>query len=1133
MSLPWHGTHWRLPSASRSSTNSERHVRTPLTPPSGVGAQKKTMGPNGSTPRLELFGGPRVTTARGLLRLSPYQELLLTLVWGQEATGLTRRRAIGLLWEEADDRRARQRLRQLLFELRVRLGCDVVDTGAEDVLRARHTAATSDLEEFRRALDAGDVRHALSVQRQEFGGTLRRLPGEAFEDWLEAKRGRLRRELREAAAARWDRAQPAGDWSAARDAAEVLYALDPANEKVVRMTIEARAMTGGVEAAEAAYAAFLEALEEGERPSREVLRLVERVRRLSEAVTAPQATGQARQEERLPLIGREIELGAAREALDRVRAGTFEFVLLKGDAGVGKTRLLEEVAKEAHLKGFRCLWASPVELEQRIPLNPLVDALGGPEVKRQVQTLDNPWKAVLSAVLPHRDPDDEPILVPPVKESSLSRRLYEAFSILFSRMAAEEPTLLILDDIHWADATTIAVLQFTQRRWRSGPFGVIAAIRHRPMRCADDVSRYLDPGGDLAVTPIEVRDLDLPGAQRLVTAVAGRSLSDDALRHLTELGGCNPFYLIELTRDYVAGRLRLPDTPGDGVTIPISLQQLVDARMQHLSDDAMRTASVLATWGSAVPFADLTAVMDMGVDRCVEVVEELARWELVHQDRNGVHFVHALFRSAIYAQLSEARKVVLHRLVAERLLTRHPSPHDELAIHFAHAADAKRAVQFGRLAATAAMENGALAEAAYFFQVVVDNETDPKERAEATADLAGLLHMKREMARANPLLELAATRLRAVGRGRRALRMDIRRVEGLVEVGATPLSELLGRLETIKAASKEAGDWEALALALDAELKLLHRGGMVEEIRGLFAEMRDCATKPDPAAVSVANASLAMNVLFGDCDEGLRCAERALEMARASGDSEVTLRALHRLVVVHTFRGSLLLPSAATILEEANRAAESCGDLEFRFGLAGNQGVFLIDAGELDRAEVALDRAADLIAGADAGFMRCCHLCDRGELALERGLFDVARAYYEEAEALLRPGFPPWVAMTTSAAIGLAALESGAIMEAHRREALLPPDPSAWYFDPNRILLFRARLLERRRQPAAALELLRDQADVLAHRLPLTFLRTEILACRITHRARLAHDQHAFARALDLAQSLNLTARVRDLELAW
>lgn len=1090
------------------------------------------MEPTAPTRRLQLFGGPRVTTPHGPVRLSPHQELLLTLVWGQEAAGLTRRRAIGLLWEEGDDPRARQRLRQLLFELRIRLGCDPVDTRADDLLCPRQATMVSDLDSFREALSTGDLGHALSVHCHEFGGRLRRLPGDAFEDWLEAKRARLRRELRDAAALRWDRAQSAGDWRDARDAAEVLYALDPANEKVVRMTVEARAMTGGREAAEAAYAAFLDGLEGDERPSPETLRLVERVRRLAETTTAlSPGTHTGRRKERLPLISREAELRGAREALDRVRSGAFEFVLLKGEAGVGKTRLLEEISREAHLKGFTCLHASPVELEQRIPLNPLVDALGTPHIKRQVQALDNPWKAVLSAVLLHPEPGEKPIVVPPVSESSLSRRLCEAFSILFSKMADEEPTLLVLDDIQWADATTVAVLQFTQRRWHSGPFGVIAAIRPERYRSVDDVSKYLDPSGDLSVTPIDVRDLDPEGARRLVTTVAGEALDPDTVQQLAELGGGNPFYLIELTRDYVAGRLQLPETSGDGLTIPISLRQLLDARIECLSADATSVASVLATWGSPVSLADLCAVTGTSLGRCVEVVEELASRELVHQELDRVAFIHALFRSATYARLNEARKVVLHRRIAERLLIREPPPNDELAIHFARAADAPRAVQFGRLAATTAMESGALAEAAYFFQVVVENETNAESKAEATADLARLLHMKHEVVRANPLLELAGSRLRAVGKRRRALRMDIRRVTGLAEIGATPLSDLLERLTKVKNTAKRTDDWEALALALDAELHLLHHAGEVDRIRALFSEMRACAGAPDSVASCVANASLAMNVLFGDSDEGLRCAEAAVRIAERTRDPAAILLAHNRLILVHAFRGSLYLPGAAGLLRRADELAEASGDLQMRFDLTCNQGVFYLDAGDLDRAEVAIDRATSLLKGAEASSrMQFALACNRGELAIERSDYDAALRHYQAAEATIQDTSPPWHAAVASAGIGLAALQTGFISEARRREADLPSDPPEWYFDPVLILMFKARLLEKRRRPSDAVAFLRAQGGFLTGRFPMPLVRTEILASRISRQARLHPDQEAHQRAAIIARELHLETRLKELQ---
>ncbi|MCG6954695.1 MAG: AAA family ATPase [Gemmatimonadetes bacterium] len=985
-----------------------------------------------------------------------------------------------------------------------------------------------DLGAFREALARGDLRRALQLQTLDFAGRIRRPPGEAFEDWLEGKRERFRRELREAAALRWDQSYPTGDWNAACDAAEVLHALDPSNEQAVRMVIEARARTGGPEGAEAAYLDFLEGLDTGHRPAPETLELMERVRRLARDTPAPGAGG-AHREARVPLIGRETELGAARDALDRVRAGAFEFVLLKGEAGIGKTRLLEEITREAQLKGFRCLRASPVELEQRIPLNPLVDALAGADAKRHVLALDDPWKAVLSAVLPYQEPGEDPLPVPRVEESRLSRRLYEAFSILFSRMAAGEPTLLVVDDIQWADATTVAVLQFTQRRWRSGAFGVMAAMRPESGRADEDIGKYLDPGGDLAVTPIDVGDLDADGAMRLVRAVAGEPVSVEAVQGIMDLGGCNPFYLIELTRDYVAGRLALPDTPRDGVTIPISLRQLVDARIEHLSEDAVRAASVMATWGSPLRLVDLAAVTNVRMEQCVGVVEELARWGFVEQSLDTVRFAHALFRSAFYSRLNEARKVLLHEMVAERLVSRQPPPCDELALHFARAARAEGAVQFGRQAATNAMENGALAEAAYFFQIVVENEREARGKAEATADLARALQMKHEIARANPLLELAATRLRSVGNENRALRMDIHRVKGLAEVAASPLPDLLDRLATIKTTARTVEDWEALALALDAELQLLHRGGMVEKIRSLFAEVRECAAKPEPAVASVANASLALNVLFGDREEGLKSAEKAVAMAERTQDPGALLLAFNRLVLVLAFEGRLYLPGATAVLERAQQVAESYGDLQLRFDLACNEGVFYLDAGDLEPATDAIDRAAALIDGAEAPRLHYSVACNRGEIELERRSFADARRYFDAAEAALRRSSPAWHAAVASAGIGLAALHTGAIAEATRREAELPPDPPSWYFDPTLILSFRARMLERRRQPAEAVALLRRQADGLAVRQPLPLVRTEILASRISRRAGLVQDQRASDRALVLAQRFGLATRAREL----
>ena len=137
----------------------------------------------------------------------------------------------------------------------------------------------------------------------------------------------------------------------------------------------------------------------------------------------------------------------------------------------------------------------------------------------------------------------------------------------------------------------------------------------------------------------------------------------------------------------------------------------------------------------------------------------------------------------------------------------------------------------------------------------------------------------------------------------------------------------------IKTVAREIEDWAALALALDAELHLLHRAGTIDGIPALFTQMQECTTKSDMVAASVANASLAMNVLFGDSDEGLRCAEAAVHLAEQAGDAGVHLLALNRLVIAHTARGALNMPGPSAILAKARCLAESSGDLQQRFDL--------------------------------------------------------------------------------------------------------------------------------------------------------------------------------------------------------
>jgi DNA-binding SARP family transcriptional activator len=1075
---------------------------------------------------LTLFGGPLLHRSPGVgVLLTPSHERLLTLVWGHEERGISRSSAIWLLWEEDDTARSRQRLRQLAHDVGIRLGFRPLAGHGHGRLMPASGLMTSDLEDFQEALATSELRKALELFHLGFAARLDgRTGGEEYEDWLLSKRETLRRRLADTAARAWDRARPAGAWPQALEAAEVLAALDPGSETAVTRLVEARALTGSLQAAEQAANDFLARLPAGRVASREATALFERIRGMRPIRAATERPGRSDP----PLVGRRHDIHVARATLEQVAAGNFEFLLLIGEGGAGKTRLMEEIRKEALVGGFRCLEARPVELERRIPLNPLLDMLGDPAAAAHIRSLEEPWRAVIASLLPTLPAGMDPPVVPPIAETSLSRRLYDAFSILLSAMAQSGPHLLFLDDLHWADTTTVSVLQFVQRRWRAGPLGVVAAVRPELVRATDEAARYLSDTTDLPVTKVELGDLSDDEARTLVDLAAGMALEPAAADRLLALGGRNPFYLIELARDFVAGKVQLPELPTEAITLPISLRQLLEPRVQGLGEAAANVASHLAVWGRPIALGELARLTGHSLADTAAAVEDLEICRLATVEDGRVTLGHELFRSTIYQSLSSTRRALLHGRVAEHLTALGSQQPGETAIHFARAGNAAGAALRGREAADRAMESGAMAEAAYFLQLVVDNVSDALLKAEATADLGKVLHMNREITRANPVLELAASRLRAVSRHDRALRMDIRRVEGLAELGAAPLSDLLDRLATIKSLARAASDDEALALALDSELHLLHRSGKVPEIRSLFNEIRPLTGSSNRAAACLANAALALNVLFGDAEEALTCAREAVRIAEGG---EHTLQALSRLIMVIVTRGEMGLPEYGPLLARARDIAMRSGELALRFQIESNQGVYFLDSGDSDRAEHSFLTAGALLSRADASVLRISHYCNMGELCVLRHDFLQAREWYLSARDLMGHGIPAFYEKLVAAGLGLSALELGALAEARAHEATLDINEPVLYYDPWLLLYFVSKLHERRGTVAKAIGVLEAGETRVRDRFPLTWLRLQLRRASLANRLGTPVDHEDLTVAWLLARRLHLKHLEEDLRL--
>lgn len=1041
--------------------------------------------------RLRLFGGPEITGSGGPVKLTPHQQCLVALVAVAGAGGIDRARVIQLFWEAADSPRTRHRLRQLVHGLRSRVGAEALGPSDADPLRFSHVG--TDLEAWARLLEDGPLLEAAELLRAGFAVRIHEPPSRTFADWLDGKRQAMRARLEDRAARVWDASSEAARWHEARDAAEALFLLAPSDESRVRCVIEARAMTGNRQAAEAAYGSHRATLGDDDLLHPSVVALMERIRAMSLRETG-RTGGRGGTVRGIPLVGREETLRELASCLDRVCEGEVQLALLTGEGGIGKTRILTELRRRAGIEGFRVLSASPVQVEQRLPLSALADALGGADIRHHVAGLDEPWRTLVAAFLPTHQGISTLNEVPPIQESGLSRRLLDAFSFLLAAVAEEGPTILTVDDLQWADDTTLAVLQFVKRRWDGGSLGIIGTVRPPRELGRRWPSPYLNQLMAVADHRRDLTGLSPEQARTLIHHTAGKNLSEDEEERLVALGGRNPFFLIELTRDHLGGRLPLSQARDEPLPLPISLQELFESRLDTLAEPARAIAEILAIRGRPIAMSKLTTLAEMSLEDTAQSVEALLGPRLAEVDRGMVSISHELFRSAFYQQVSPARLAMRHLQIAHHLLAEAgPLPHGELALHLSRGGEAARAAHHGRLAAERAVENGAIAEAIHLLRIVVENEPDDSTRAEGTAELARLLHVSRDMERAAPLLEAAADQLRVVGRRTQALRLDIRRVESLVEASGTPVAEAVDRLTHIKEEARREGDWVAVAMALDTEMHLLHQVGDIESIRGIFAEMRACLHSGDREAECLANASLAMSILFGDPTEGLATAREAVRIAEEEGFGQHLLRAQTRLMLVLVYRGESHLTDGLELLSNARARSATVGDLGLRFFLESSVGVGALDAGNFALAQQAFQRSSEVLKTVGDDSTRMNLLYNRGELALTQGDPELAiRLFAEGARVLGERPFGEMQALL-NAGIGLSHLQIGSLKVARERAEAITKIPPLESFDPTLLLSFRSKVLRRQGRARDALDELERTSEQLRVRLPVAWLKCQVL----------------------------------------
>ena len=662
--------------------------------------------------RLALLGSPVVRVGTRTVSFRTRKECALLVYLALSGTLQPREHLAALLWPDAPDARARDLLRQTLRQLRRHLGAEDDASGdASHRLRAERDrlgraalglarggspplAVDTDVLErasaaARRPENAEDLERLLEQAAAAWRGPF--LDGVRFDDApeLEAWIGMQRVDAERQVGAVLDRLaglqMARGAALDAADTARRWLAIDPFDEQAHRRLIRALAASDGPAAALAAYEECRRRLRAGldVEPSPETTALGARLRRLGDGAprpptrarppTAPAAPAAALD---LPLVGRGPPFEQLVASYERARAGETHLVVVEGEAGIGKTRLVDEFLRWAVLEGADVLRGAGVESERRPAYQPLVDALR-PRLARERAPDDlvaDVWLGELTRLFPElceRYPD----LPPPSRLADHAgegpSRLYEAVAQLALALAGRaRPAALVtfVDDAQWADPHTLGLLGYLLQRQRAErcPHLVVLAVRPEALAAAPDRDVQLAAvTRQAATTRVALGPIEREATARALEALLGASPASRGARAWLDFvqaqAGGRPFLVVELLRALAAQGLLARRAPPPQPPVPTRVAEAARRRLAGLSSRARGLALAAAVLGAGA-FELLRQTAGLPEDDALAALDELLRSGLVHPaDPGGYRLEPDLLRAAVAAEASAAHREILGR----------------------------------------------------------------------------------------------------------------------------------------------------------------------------------------------------------------------------------------------------------------------------------------------------------------------------------------------------------------------------------------------------------------------------------------------------------------------------------------
>ncbi|HEX6482672.1 MAG TPA: AAA family ATPase [Ktedonobacteraceae bacterium] len=403
------------------------------------------------------------------------------------------------------------------------------------------------------------------------------------------------------------------------------------------------------------------------------------------------------------LVGRAGQLETLRGLIDLAKRGEGQVALVSGEAGIGKSRLVLEAKTFATAQGFLVLQGNCFPTDVAYPYAPLLDLLRSLFASPLVETPATELEALARNIFPLL-PEfvaDQSIAVPRLDPEQEKRRLFAVLANFFIRLSTQSPVLLIIEDVHWSDDTSLDFLHVLVRRTMSQSFLLVVTYRHDEI--PPSLSNWLIQINRTRISrEIQLAPLSSSEVDTMLSAIFDsrhtaldmrRFAHGELLDTLYTLTEGNPFFVEEtLTSLIAAGDIFYVQgywnrTSRREIHVPRSVQDGVHRRTQHLGEAARHVLTLAAVAGRHFDFALLQQLTQYDERQLLEIMKELVSAQLVVEESGeGFAFRHALTRQAIYTQLLIREHMLLHRAIAETIeklsATAIEGALEELAYHF-------------------------------------------------------------------------------------------------------------------------------------------------------------------------------------------------------------------------------------------------------------------------------------------------------------------------------------------------------------------------------------------------------------------------------------------------------------------